>query len=395
VVSNYTTNVLTTAIVGPQTSVDVVDVVGGDTKINNGVNVRPAPDVPVGASFGNTCASGGQLSGESVFTKCNSTITSTSTAGGSTATTRKFLRVTRASGLTQQQFKAHWRTSLTVMQGIDDSDVRLKCHELTDETSPHDEIQMLFMVENVDEAQFTVSEWVDDGSDIPLAGRLAPFFPDGIRYVTNFGVQLIEMDDDPNDDDVSEPYFKKPNNFKDKGPGSAFSNNWSGKWDFEGGLYRFHYALSHRTPNLSPKFTGPMATVLSQGKTAIQSSTFSNWVAGLAVDGGASTAGGVSVSATNYTLNPWWRVDLGAPATIESVRIYDCTSGCAAGTSSNLFIDYWNGTAWVNAGFVAALNTPYSVIPMGNVSSQHVRVRKQNETNYLDLAEVQVWGTQP
>ena len=71
VVSNYATNVLTTAIVGPQTSVDVVDVVGGDTKLNNGSTVRPAPDVPVGASFGVNCPSGVGTLGESAFTKCN------------------------------------------------------------------------------------------------------------------------------------------------------------------------------------------------------------------------------------------------------------------------------------------------------------------------------------
>ena len=394
VVSNYTKNVLTTAIVGPESSIDVVDVAGGDTKINDGTNLRPPPDVFVGGAWNNTCSPAGQL-GESVFNNCNSTITSTSTAGGSNGTTRKLLRVTRGTGLTQEKFKVHWRTNLTVMEGIEDSDVRLKAHTLTDDVSPHDEIAMIFGVEGQDQAQFTLSEWISKGMEFPLAGMLSPFFPDGIRYVTNFHVQLVELDDDEND--YSPVYTKAANDFKDKGPNSAFSDNWSGSWDFDDGFYRFHYALSHRTPGLSPKFTGPVATLLSKGKPAFQSSTFSNWVAGLAVDGSSSTAGGVSVAATQYSANAWWHVDLGSVATIESVRIYNCTSGCAANTSSNLYIDHWdvNQLAWVNDAFIASLNTPYSVIPMGNITSRYIKVRKHNETNHLDLAEVQVWGTTP
>jgi hypothetical protein len=395
VVSNHTNNVLTTAIVGPESSIDVVDVVGGDTKVNDGITLRPVPDVPVGGAWNDTCSPGGMLSGEPAFTNCNSTITSTSTTGGSAGTTRKLLRVTRGTGLAQETFKVHWRTNLTVMQGIEDSDVRLKANELTDDVSPHDEIAMIFGVEGQDQVQFTVSEWISAGMKFPLAGMLSPLFPDGIRYLTSFHVQLVELDDDQND--YSQVYTKGANDFKDKGPNSAFSDNWSGHWEFDGGDYRFHYALSHRTPGLSPKFTDPVATLLSKGKPAIQSTTFSNWVAGLAVDGSSSTAGGVSVAATQFTANPWWYVDLGAVSTIESVRVYNCTSGCAGGTSSNLYIDHWDANllAWVNDAFIGSLKTPYSVIPMGNIESRYVKVRKQNETNHLDLAEVQVWGTTP
>ena len=106
------------------------------------------------------------------------------------------------------------------MHGIAESDVQLQCFDLTNEISPHDEIQLIVGADDVDEAQFTVSENISDGNKFNMAGKLAPFFPGGIRYMNNFVITPIEMDD-TDADDVWDTLKGSPAGFTDKGPNSA------------------------------------------------------------------------------------------------------------------------------------------------------------------------------
>jgi hypothetical protein len=143
------------------------------------------------------------------------------------------------------------------------------------------------------------------------------------------------------------------------------------------------------------------------GKTATQSSTFSAGTgAGNANDGntdGNFTHG--SVTHTNLDANAWWQVDLGAPATINSVVVWNRTDCCGDRLS-----DYWvfiSNTPFNATDTPAALQVragtwsnhqtsapnASTTIP-ASAAGRYVRIQLSG-TNYLSLAEVQVVGTIP
>jgi hypothetical protein len=146
---------------------------------------------------------------------------------------------------------------------------------------------------------------------------------------------------------------------------------------------------------------------LAQGKAASQSSTLPGYAsagAGSAVDGNTDGAFfDSSVTATNADPNAWWQVDLGATASVSSVAIWNRTDCCSSRLS-----DYWvfvSNTPFLptdtpltlqnRAGTFAIHQTtapnPSTTITVG-VQGQYVRVQLSG-TDYLSLAEVQVFGT--
>ncbi len=150
---------------------------------------------------------------------------------------------------------------------------------------------------------------------------------------------------------------------------------------------------------------GPPVGNLSQGRFATQSSTLAGSpAASAAVDG--NTDGNFfdgSVTATNSDTNAWWQVDLGASAAVSSVVIYNRTDCC--GTRLN---DYWifvsdtpflatdtPATLQNRVGTFASHQTsapnPSATIPL-SAQGRYVRVQLSG-TNYLSLAEVQVFGS--
>jgi hypothetical protein len=145
---------------------------------------------------------------------------------------------------------------------------------------------------------------------------------------------------------------------------------------------------------------------LAQGKPSTQSSTLSGYGvsdAGLAVDG--NTNGNFysgSVAHTNYESNPWWQVDLGASATVQSVVIFNRTDCC-----SERLADYWifvsntpfspgdtPATLQARAGtwssHVTGIPSPSTSVT-ANTQGRYVRVQL-SAPNFLSLAEVQVTG---
>jgi hypothetical protein len=140
---------------------------------------------------------------------------------------------------------------------------------------------------------------------------------------------------------------------------------------------------------------------LARGKNATQSS--GGMPASLAVDG--NTDGDFShgsVSHTDQDAYAWWQVDLGASSGIDSVSIWNRTECCG-----NRLSDYWvfvSDTPFTASDTPAVLQSrsgvwashqtsppsPTATIPV-NAQGRYVRIQL-NATNYLQLAEVQVFG---
>jgi len=132
--------------------------------------------------------------------------------------------------------------------------------------------------------------------------------------------------------------------------------------------------------------------------TASQSSTYS-WYISLAaqnaIDG--NTDGDVydgSVTHTNFDTNAWWQVQLTQLYDIESIVLWNRTD-CCSDRLSNFMVSVYDGTTVVwSADFYTGGGYPDPslsiTLPAGTVGDE-VRV-SLNGTNYLSLAEVQVFS---
>ncbi len=146
---------------------------------------------------------------------------------------------------------------------------------------------------------------------------------------------------------------------------------------------------------------------LVSGGIASQSSTYPvpSANASSALDGRTDgNFGDGSVTATNFDTNAWWQEDLGTSAAVSSVMIWNRTDCCGSRLS-----DYWvfiSNTPFLptdtpatlanRAGTFASHQTsapnPVSTIAVGGAQGRYVRVQLSG-TNYLSLAEVQVFGS--
>jgi len=173
--------------------------------------------------------------------------------------------------------------------------------------------------------------------------------------------------------------------------------------------YTFGYGI---TSALSPfEGSAPGAVVnLALGKAATQSSTYSDSTgaesAGKAVDG--NTDGEYfdgSVSVTNHDTNAWWQVDLGAPAAVTNVQIWNMTNACCVTRVSNYWV-FISDTPFLStdtpatlanrvgtwSSYQATQPNPSVTIAAGGATGRYVRIQLAG-TNYLNLAEVRVIGS--
>jgi len=142
---------------------------------------------------------------------------------------------------------------------------------------------------------------------------------------------------------------------------------------------------------------------LSQGQPALQSSVGFGGDAAKAVDGNTDGryANG-SVTHTNAGVQPWWQVDLGRIALVESVRIYN-RSDCCAGRLSDFYVFVADtdlsgrsvaqlvGDPQVARVRVSSLNGAASLTLPLAAQGRFVKLQL-NGSDYLSLAEVQVFG---
>ena len=140
---------------------------------------------------------------------------------------------------------------------------------------------------------------------------------------------------------------------------------------------------------------------LAVGRPATQSSTYAGRLSVRAVDGNRSGAADTLIAQTNSTLNPWWQVDLGRSASIDSIRLWNRTNCCAERLAN--FTVYVSETDLTGRTFAQiqadATVKRYVVIDKFGTDltlpvatkGRYVRVQL-NGTNYLTLAEVEVNG---
>jgi len=148
-----------------------------------------------------------------------------------------------------------------------------------------------------------------------------------------------------------------------------------------------------------------LPTNVAAGGLASQSSTLNIGVdlsAAQAVDGDTNgNFGSDSLSHTDFENQPWWQVDLGTNFTISRVAVFNREDCCAEALRD--FYVLVSALPFGNASLATLLNDPnvtaVQVAGQGgrpsdvtiNATGRHVRVQL-SEAEYLQLAEVQVWG---
>ncbi|MEL7530371.1 MAG: lamin tail domain-containing protein, partial [Bacteroidota bacterium] len=142
---------------------------------------------------------------------------------------------------------------------------------------------------------------------------------------------------------------------------------------------------------------------LAQGKFAEQSSTGFGGVASRAVDGNTNgNWSNGSIAHTLKTAQPWWQVDLGSPANITDVHLYNRTN-CCSDRMSNFYI-LVSPDPFISDDLNTVLNQPgvQAIFQASNAGSpsvfsfntqgRYVRVQLQ-DTEYINFAELEVFGT--
>jgi len=150
-----------------------------------------------------------------------------------------------------------------------------------------------------------------------------------------------------------------------------------------------------RPPATTALPSGTNLALAANGATARQSSTYFGSCQsgpGGAIDG--ITDGRMCptpVSHTDSENRPWWRVDLSAVRTIDRIVIWNRTD-VAAERLSNFTVSVLDGAGKsVFSKSIAGHPNPSVSIPVPGVAGRSVQVQL-NGANYLQLAEVQVFG---
>ncbi len=134
------------------------------------------------------------------------------------------------------------------------------------------------------------------------------------------------------------------------------------------------------------------ATNVARTGTASQSSLAYRGDPARAIDGNTSGRyGDNSVTHTQPTSAPWWRVDLGEAHRVDRVTLWNRTD-CCSSRLSNFHVDYLDAKGNV----IASQNYPGQAGPTTEIAlaarGVHAVRVQLNGQNVLSLAEVQVWG---
>jgi galactose oxidase len=145
------------------------------------------------------------------------------------------------------------------------------------------------------------------------------------------------------------------------------------------------------------------ASNLALKKNTSQSSTGYGGISSRAVDG--NTSGNYNAQSVTHTANesqPWWQVDLGTSSTLTQINVWNRTDCCGARLSdwyvlvSNNPITGTLADALGNPGtssyhYTSPAGSPTGVTMRSGLTGRYVRVWL-NATNFLQLAEVEVFG---
>ncbi|MDW5290821.1 discoidin domain-containing protein [Formosa sp. PL04] len=153
-------------------------------------------------------------------------------------------------------------------------------------------------------------------------------------------------------------------------------------------------AAGNITQQLTVIGGGSINTNLALNGTATQSTTLSNAAASRAIDD--NTNGVFNAGSVTASIGPdaWWEVDLGDEYTINDINLFNRTDACCTSRLANFTVSVINSNGTITySQTITTTPTPSVTIDANGVLGQTIRVQS-NLTSTLNLAEVQVYGTE-
>lgn len=153
--------------------------------------------------------------------------------------------------------------------------------------------------------------------------------------------------------------------------------------------------LQNKTSSIVWGTTTPNVNLALAG-VAKQSTTGHNGAAARAIDGdtnGAWSGGSVTHTAGGEA-NAYWQVNLGSDNTIGQINIFNRTDSCCKSRLSNFTVLLVDSNGNINyKQTITSIPYPSISIDAGGAQGKIIRVRSNNDSIALSLAEVEVYAT--
>jgi chitodextrinase len=91
----------------------------------------------------------------------------------------------------------------------------------------------------------------------------------------------------------------------------------------------------------------------------------------------------------------WVQYDWSTSYDISKVEVYWFDDNGGVLTPTTAYVEYWNGSAWVNFGTIPKVKNAFNVLNVTGITSNKVRLSMLNTTQSTGILEFRVWGTVP
>jgi chitodextrinase len=88
----------------------------------------------------------------------------------------------------------------------------------------------------------------------------------------------------------------------------------------------------------------------------------------------------------------WVQYDWDRNYTLSSTEVYWFDDNGGVLTPTTAYVEYFNGSAWVNCGQVSKVKDAWNTLSLGNVTTNRLRITMLNTTQSTGILEWRVWG---
>jgi chitodextrinase len=131
----------------------------------------------------------------------------------------------------------------------------------------------------------------------------------------------------------------------------------------------------------------------------VSTSYVSSWETLSAVNNNSSPANSNDKSTGAYGNwnNPntieWVEYDWSSSYTITKTEVYWFDDAGGVLTPTTAYVEYWNGSAWVNCGTVPKVKDAWNILTINSITTNKFRISMLNTSQSTGILEWRVWGT--
>jgi PKD repeat protein len=133
-------------------------------------------------------------------------------------------------------------------------------------------------------------------------------------------------------------------------------------------------------------------------KATATTSYVSSWEKLSAVNDNSNPSGSNDKSSGAYgnwnnpNTTEWVQYDWTSSYSISKTEVYWFDDAGGVLTPTTAYVEYWNGSAWVNCGTVPKAKDTWNVLNISNVTTSRLRISMSNTSQSTGILEWRVWG---